>query len=104
VAGRAWRGAELSGLAVRARHRDGGAQFDGASPCGEGLLVLLEAAGPLEVPAGEVARELNNLLTVILGNADLAALDPTISPVLRTCLEQIQQATTRAAKVLKARG
>jgi PAS domain S-box-containing protein len=58
----------------------------------------LESLGVL---AGGIAHDFNNLLTSILGNASIAALDlPPGSPV-HECIEQITQASMRAADLCK---
>ena len=58
----------------------------------------LESLGVL---AGGIAHDFNNLLTGILGNASLARMDlPRTSPIM-PIIEQIEQATHRAADLCK---
>jgi PAS domain S-box-containing protein len=58
----------------------------------------LESLGVL---AGGIAHDFNNLLTSILGNASIAAMDlPPGSPV-NECIEQITEASMRAADLCK---
>lgn len=58
----------------------------------------LEAVGRL---AGGVAHDFNNLLTVIGGACDLVLLDDTISTEVRQDVEQIRQASRRAAELTR---
>ena len=55
----------------------------------------------LGVLAGGIAKDFNNILMAILGNADLALEDlPKYSPV-RPCLQEIQDAGRRAAELTR---
>jgi PAS domain S-box-containing protein len=54
----------------------------------------LESLGVL---AGGIAHDFNNLLMSILGNADLALMDTPESSPARSCLEEIEKASQRAA-------
>jgi signal transduction histidine kinase len=67
---------------------------------------------PVEVPetekrraigqlAGGIAHELNNLLQVIEGYADLMTMDPSLSRESRTDLDQITSASRRAAALTR---
>jgi len=58
----------------------------------------MEAIGSL---AGGVAHEFNNLLTVIIGNTELAINDVPESNPARECLEEIQSASSRAKDVVR---
>ena len=64
---------------------------------------LLEAQKleSLGVLAGGIAHDFNNLLTGILGNASLARLEVPEGSPMETCLEQIEQASERAADLCK---
>ncbi len=55
----------------------------------------------LGVLAGGVAHDFNNLLQGILGNAELAALDIDETSPAKVCIEDIQEATERAADLTK---
>jgi len=55
----------------------------------------------LAVLAGGVAHQLNNLLVVIMGNASLAAADLPEEHPARECLEQIEVASERAARLAR---
>ncbi|GAB4253523.1 ATP-binding protein [Deferrisoma sp.] len=57
----------------------------------------LEAVGTL---AGGIAHDFNNILAVILGNAELALLNPPADPGLRRRLERILEASERARQVV----
>ncbi len=60
-----------------------------------------QKAESLNVIAGGMAHEFNNLLTVIIGNAELTAMTlPTDAPV-RTQLDQIEQAARRATDLTR---
>ena len=54
----------------------------------------LESLGVL---AGGIAHDFNNLLTAILGNAELALIEAPAPSTSRTCLEEIDKASRRAA-------
>jgi|GEM_PF-820024 len=56
----------------------------------------LESIGVL---AGGIAHDFNNLLTGIIGNANLAALDASVSPRVQQNLKQIEIASQRAAEL-----
>jgi two-component system cell cycle sensor histidine kinase/response regulator CckA len=58
----------------------------------------MESIGRL---AGGVAHDFNNLLTAILGNAELALLDPHTSPPAREALEGIRGAGRNAAALTR---
>lgn len=56
----------------------------------------LESIGVL---AGGIAHDFNNLLTGIIGNANLAELDSSVSPRVQQNLKQIEIASQRAAEL-----
>lgn len=58
----------------------------------------LETIGLL---AGGVAHDFNNLLTIILGNAQLALLDPRVKDTLKARLVEIMMASERAADLTR---
>ncbi|HEY3381807.1 MAG TPA: PAS domain S-box protein [Vicinamibacterales bacterium] len=58
----------------------------------------MESVGRL---AGGVAHDFNNMLSVILGNAELAISDPAVNPPVRECLQQIQAAAVRSADLTR---
>ena len=58
----------------------------------------LESLGVL---AGGIAHDFNNLLTSILGNASIAAMELPPGSSVQDCLEQITQASMRAAELCK---
>ncbi len=58
----------------------------------------LESLGVL---AGGIAHDFNNLLTTILGNASLAALDLPAGSPSQECVQQITEASLRAADLCK---
>lgn len=58
----------------------------------------LEAIGRL---AGGVAHDFNNMLCAIMGYAELALCDLTPEDPLRSCLEEINKASTRAADLTR---
>ena len=58
----------------------------------------LESLGIL---AGGIAHDFNNLLTSILGNASMAAQDAPPGSPLHDCIEQITEASMRAADLCK---
>lgn len=49
---------------------------------------------------GGVAHQFNNLLTVVLGGADMVSLDPSLPPALRQTLEQVVEAADRGAAIV----
>jgi signal transduction histidine kinase/ActR/RegA family two-component response regulator len=55
----------------------------------------------VQVLAGGVAHTFNNLLTTVLGYASLAGGEPGLSPTVRSCLQQIEQAARQAADVCR---
>ncbi len=58
----------------------------------------LESLGVL---AGGIAHDFNNLLTSILGNASIAALELPPGSSVQDCIEQINEASLRAADLCK---
>jgi PAS domain S-box-containing protein len=58
----------------------------------------LESVGLL---AGGVAHDFNNLLLAILGNADLAAVDPSNTARVQECLAEVRRAGQRAAELTR---
>lgn len=58
----------------------------------------LESVGRL---AGGVAHDFNNMLSVILGHAQLALKREAVSPPLHEHLDQIQQAAVRSADIVR---
>ena len=58
----------------------------------------MESVGRL---AGGVAHDFNNMLSVILGHAELAQKKEAVSPPLREHLEQIQKAAERSADIVR---
>ncbi len=58
----------------------------------------LESLGVL---AGGIAHDFNNLLTTILGNASIATMELPPGSIAVTCIEQITEATRRAADLCK---
>ncbi len=56
----------------------------------------MEAVGRL---TGGIAHDFNNILTVILSNCEIALMDNGISPKLKSMLDQIKGAASRAASV-----
>jgi len=58
----------------------------------------LEAVGRL---AGGVAHDFNNMLTVILGNVQLALEEPDLSPVLQKALREVDGAAQRSAALTR---
>ena len=58
----------------------------------------LESLGVL---AGGIAHDFNNLLTSILGNASLASMEVPLGSGTSVCLEQITEASMRAADLCK---
>jgi signal transduction histidine kinase/ActR/RegA family two-component response regulator len=58
----------------------------------------LESIGML---AGGVAHDFNNLLLAILGNADLAAIDPSNTARVAECLGEVRRAGQRAAELTR---
>jgi PAS domain S-box-containing protein len=58
----------------------------------------LESVGRL---AGGVAHDFNNMLSLILGHAQLALRKEAVSPTLREHLDQIQQAAERSADIVR---
>lgn len=51
--------------------------------------------------AGSLAHDFNNLLAAILGNAEVAMLDPSLSNAARYSLEQIDRASRHAAELTR---
>ncbi len=49
---------------------------------------------------GGVAHQFNNLLTVVLGGAEMASLDPALAPHLRQTLDQVMMAADRGADIV----
>ena len=58
----------------------------------------LESLGIL---AGGIAHDFNNLLTSVLGNASIAAMELPVGSPVQDCLEQITEASLRAADLCK---
>jgi PAS domain S-box-containing protein len=58
----------------------------------------LEAVGRL---AGGIAHDFNNILTAVLGQVELAALDPTDIDTVSECLEQVRTASIQAASLTR---
>ena len=58
----------------------------------------MEAVGQL---SGGVAHDFNNLLAVITGNVSLLELDPTLLPDQREALDEVRQASERAAALTR---
>ena len=58
----------------------------------------LEAVGRL---AGGIAHDFNNILTAVLGQVELAALDPSDVVTVTECLEQVRTASTQAASLTR---
>lgn len=81
---RAWGGRDIAGHPLLT------AQFRRAQK--------LEAVGLL---AGGVAHDYNNMLTVILGNTELALLDAAVDGPLRGQLEEIHKAALRSAEITR---
>jgi signal transduction histidine kinase len=59
----------------------------------------VEALGRL---AGGVAHDFNNALTIVLGSADLALTDRSLSAEVRACLEDITRASKQAADLTRS--
>jgi CheY-like chemotaxis protein len=55
----------------------------------------------LSTMAGGLAHDFNNLLTAILGNAEVAQLDPNLGDSARYCLTQIERASRHAAELTR---
>lgn len=55
----------------------------------------------LSALAGSLAHDFNNLLAAILGNAEVAMLDPSLSGSTRYSLEQIDRASRHAAELTR---
>lgn len=53
----------------------------------------------LGVFAGAIAHDMNNFLSVIMGNADILALEATGEPLLNHCCGEIQKAASRASSL-----
>ena len=51
--------------------------------------------------AGGVAHDFNNMLTVILGHAEMKLAEPTLDPVIRASLEEIRRAATDSAALTR---
>ncbi len=65
-----------------------------------------EQAGPrapavLDSLAGGVVHELNNILGIVLGNAELASMDPGLSSSVRTSLEEIAKAGRHGIRLVE---
>jgi PAS domain S-box-containing protein len=58
----------------------------------------MEAIGQL---AGGIAHDFNNLLTIVLGNAELLAQDPSLTPERQDLTRQISGAARRAADLTR---
>src|ERR1051325_2544411 len=58
----------------------------------------MEAIGTL---AGGIAHDFNNILGAILGNVDLARLDPTDPQLTSECIEEIRRAGHRARNLVQ---
>lgn len=58
----------------------------------------MESVGRL---AGGVAHDFNNMLSVILGHAELARIKESVSPALAEHLEQIQKAAEHSADIVR---
>jgi PAS domain S-box-containing protein len=58
----------------------------------------LEALGTL---AGGIAHDFNNILTAILGNVELARMDPADAPAVQQCLEGIDRVGRRARDLVQ---
>lgn len=58
----------------------------------------MEAIGQL---SGGVAHDFNNLLSIIQGNLSLARMGPELPAEVRECLQEIDQATVRAANLTR---
>jgi signal transduction histidine kinase len=55
----------------------------------------------LEIVAGGVAHSFNNILTAILGNAELALVHLTQDTITHQCIKEINEAANRAAEIAK---
>lgn len=51
--------------------------------------------------SGGIAHDFNNLLAVILGNTELAMMDPQASPSVHSYLEKIVESSMRAKEIVK---
>ena len=51
--------------------------------------------------AGGVAHDFNNMLTVILGHAEMKLADPALAPTVRASLEEIRRAATDSAALTR---
>jgi len=58
----------------------------------------MEAVGRL---AGGIAHDFNNLLTIITGYTELALSRPTVAPEIRSDIERIENAASRAAGLVR---
>jgi PAS domain S-box-containing protein len=93
--------------------RDGDGELIGVLSSGEDVTALRQAEAErqrmeanmqhmqklesLGVMAGGVAHEFNNLLSVVMGNADLAAQGPKDPDAIQNCMKHIRQAAERGA-------
>lgn len=81
-------------------HDTGASQSESASqPPPEGQISWTQTAEGLDDFAGGMAHLFNNLLTIILGNANLALQDLPENTPLRNPIEQIEAAALRAAEL-----
>lgn len=81
-------------------HNTGASQPESAShPPPDGQISWAQTAAGLDDFAGGMAHLFNNLLTIILGNANLALQDLPANTPLRDQIEQIEAAALRAAEL-----
>lgn len=67
----------------------------------EERLTQSQKVDTLTTLAGTLAHDFNNILAAILGNAELALLDPATNQPTRYSLEQIDKAARRAAEITR---